>query len=162
MAGIRPIARGLATATPTVIAPPFDHAGALKKVKAAQDLWNTRDPERVALAYTEDTIWRNRDVFLQGRDAVAKFLKDKWRKELDYRLLKELFTFQDDKIAVQFFYEYRRESGEWWRCYGLEHWTFDESGLMRERRMSANDVRIEEGQRWFRDGSLVRGQDPLQ
>ncbi|KAJ1549029.1 hypothetical protein HK405_010999, partial [Cladochytrium tenue] len=136
-------------------------ATATAKVRAAQDLWNSQDPDRVALAYTEDTIWRNRDEFLSGRAAVRAFLRRKWERELDYRLRKELFCFADDRVAVQFFYEYRNASGGdgsgWRRCYGLEHWTFDrESGLMRERRMSGNDVAIAEADRWFRDGDLHR------
>ncbi|KAF8919525.1 hypothetical protein CPB85DRAFT_812339 [Mucidula mucida] len=135
--------------------PPFTLETAMKKVKLAQDLWNTRTPAKVALAYTPDTVWRNRDSFLRGRPAVEKFLEAKWAKEHHYILRKELFTFADNKIAVQFFYEWNERpdaSGQWYRTYGLEDWTFDESGLMRKRMMSGNDVRITDEERWFKPG----------
>ncbi|KAI9813545.1 MAG: hypothetical protein M1832_006276 [Thelocarpon impressellum] len=139
------------------LVPPFTRETAFKKVKAAQDLWNTRDPEKVAQAYTPTCIWRNRTSFLQGHAAIVAFLTAKWQRELDYRLRKELFAFTDDRIAVQFWYEYRdaEEGLGWKRCYGLEDWTFDEDGKMRKRMMSANDVEIDEGGRWFTDGMDV-------
>ncbi|TPX10755.1 uncharacterized protein E0L32_008324 [Thyridium curvatum] len=139
--------------------PPFTQETAQQKVKAAQDAWNTRDPQKVKMAYTPDSIWRNRDQFLQGRDEIAKFLEDKWSKEDGYRLRKELFAFRDNKIAVQFWYEYFDESGQWWRCYGLEDWTFAENGLMRKRMMSGNDVKISEEERWYKDGVDVNSVD---
>ncbi|KAI8849212.1 hypothetical protein BC829DRAFT_392183 [Chytridium lagenaria] len=105
--------------------------------------------------------WRNRDEFIIGRPAVKRFLERKWANETEYRLRKELFCFQENKIAVQFFYEYKDALGQWWRAYGLEDWTFDAAGLMKERRMSANDIKIQEEERWFGDGELDRGQDPL-
>ncbi|KAK6820671.1 hypothetical protein PG990_012655 [Apiospora arundinis] len=135
--------------------PPFTAETAQIKVKAAQDAWNTRDPHKVKLAYTEDSVWRNRDTFLVGRDAIAEFLTAKWAKEDGYRLRKELFAFTDNKIAVQFWYEWFQEGEggrQWWRTYGLEDWTFAEDGLMRKRQMSGNDVRITEEERWFKDG----------
>ncbi|KAK0210394.1 hypothetical protein DFS33DRAFT_1370861 [Desarmillaria ectypa] len=135
--------------------PPFTLQTALKKVKVAQDLWNTKSPAKVALAYTPDTIWRNRDSFLQGRPAVEKFLQAKWEKEHHYVLRKELFAFTDNKIAVQFFYEWNEKpdaTGQWFRTYGLEDWIFDESGLMRKRMMNGNDVPITPEDRWFKEG----------
>lgn len=122
--------------------PPFTEEAARTKVQMAEDLWNTRDAERVVLAYTEDTVWRNRSEFLDGREAILAFLKRKWTVELDYRLKKELFTFGDDRIAVQFQYEYRTDSGGTFRAYGLEHWVFAEDGRMRTRTTSINDVPI--------------------
>ncbi|KAK3394072.1 hypothetical protein B0H63DRAFT_34382 [Podospora didyma] len=132
--------------------PPFTLESAQKKVKAAQDAWNTRNPEVVQFAYTPDSIWRNRGTFLQGRDAIVEFLSDKWSRENGYRLRKELFAFTDNKIAVQFWYEFHDESGQWWRTYGLEDWTFAENGLMRKRQMSGNDVKISGEERWFKEG----------
>ncbi|EGS22956.1 uncharacterized protein CTHT_0014350 [Thermochaetoides thermophila DSM 1495] len=132
--------------------PPFTWEEAHQKVKAAQAAWNTRNPEAVQYAYTPDSIWRNRDVFLQGREEIVQFLRQKWAKEQEYRLRKELFAVTDNKIAVQFWYEWHDESGQWWRTYGLEDWTFAENGLMRKRQMSGNDVRITEEERWFKDG----------
>jgi len=134
-------------AGPTDIKPPFTAETAKAKVKAAEDAWNSRDPERVALAYSPDTQWRNRDEFLTGREAVTKFLRRKWAKEFDYRLMKELWAFTDDRISVRFEYEWRDESGQWYRTHGNEHWEFDESGLMARRDMSANDVPIDESER---------------
>jgi len=138
------------------IKPPFTAETALQKVKVAQNLWNTKDPHKVVKAYTENTIWRNRDQFMKGHDEVIQFLTKKWEKENGYRLRKELFAFTDNKIAVQFFYEWFAidENGEkqWYRCYGLEDWTFAESGLMRKRQMSGNDVAITDEERWFKDG----------
>ncbi|KPM45640.1 hypothetical protein AK830_g917 [Neonectria ditissima] len=135
--------------------PPFNLETARLKVKAAQDAWNTKNPEVIQMAYTPDSIWRNRDQFLQGRDAIKSFLSDKWRKEQGYKLRKELFAFSDDKIAVQFWYEWYDEGGQWWRTYGLEDWTFAENGLMRKRQMSGNDVKISDGDRWFKEGTDV-------
>ncbi|GCD47669.1 nuclear transport factor 2 family protein [Streptomyces paromomycinus] len=127
--------------------PPFDRESALKKVQAAEDAWNTRDPEHVALAYTEDTVWRNRDTFLTGRAEVTAFLREKWSRELDYALRKELWSFQDDRIAVRFQYEFHDAAGQWWRGYGNELWEFTGEGLMRRREASINDVRISEAER---------------
>ncbi|GHE45714.1 hypothetical protein GCM10018785_14200 [Streptomyces longispororuber] len=127
--------------------PPFDEEAALRKVQAAEDAWNTRDPERVALAYTEDSVWRNRDRFLTGRDAIVSFLRDKWDRELDYALRKDLWAFHGDRIAVRFQYEFRDAGGQWWRAYGNELWEFAEDGLMRRREASINDLRISEAER---------------
>ncbi|KAI9842399.1 MAG: hypothetical protein M1838_003151 [Thelocarpon superellum] len=134
--------------------PPFTKASAHQKVKVAQDLWNTRNPTAVVQAYTSNSIWRNRSSFLQGHQAIETFLTEKWEREREYRLRKELFAFTDNKIAVQFWYEYRdaQDSQRWKRCFGLEDWTFDDDGKMRKRMMSGNDVVINEAQRWFRDG----------
>ncbi|KAJ3041807.1 hypothetical protein HDV00_008697 [Rhizophlyctis rosea] len=148
------------TTTPPPKPIKFTTDTAYSKVLTAQNLWNTKDPVRVAKAYTEDCIWRNRDEFLKGRAAIEAFLTRKWAKEKEYRLRKEMFTFNRNKIAVQFWYEWVDGSGQWWRTYGLEHWTFAPSGLMQERRMSGNDVKISDSERWFKDGSLERGPDP--
>ena len=122
--------------------PPFTQALAQQKVQAAEDAWNTKDPEKVALAYSEDTEWRNRDVFLNGRGQVRTFLKDKWEKELSYKLKKELWAFNENRIAVRFEYEYHNEAGQWFRAYGNENWEFDQNGLMKKRYASINDVPI--------------------
>jgi uncharacterized protein len=127
--------------------PPFDEGTARQKVKAAQDGWNTRDPERVALAYTEDSKWRNRDEFFEGREAIREFLTRKWSRELDYRLRKELWCYQGSRIAVRFEYESHDEDGQWWRSHGNELWEFDENGLMERRDASINDYRIDESER---------------
>ncbi|HET7478510.1 MAG TPA: nuclear transport factor 2 family protein [Rubrobacteraceae bacterium] len=127
--------------------PPFDEASAREKVKKAQDAWNTRDPEKVALAYTPDSKWRNRDEFFEGREAIVEFLKRKWARELDYRLMKELWCYQGNRISVRFEYESRDVDGQWWRSHGNEHWEFDERGLMRRRDASINDYKIEESDR---------------
>ncbi|NYI07884.1 nuclear transport factor 2 family protein [Allostreptomyces psammosilenae] len=127
--------------------PPFTDATARAKVQAAEDAWNTRDPERVALAYTADSVWRNRDVFLTGRAEIVDFLRAKWERELDYALRKELWAYGDDRIAVRFQYEWRDASGAWWRSYGNELWEFDAHGLMRRREASINDVAITESER---------------
>lgn len=129
--------------------PPFTLETALAKVRAAEDAWNSRDPERVALAYSEDTEWRNRERFLRGRDQVRQFLASKWEQELDYRLTKSLWSFTADRIAVRFQYEYRNALGQWHRAYGNELWEFDVEGLMRRREASINDVPIKEHQRRF-------------
>ncbi|KAJ4386736.1 hypothetical protein N0V93_009634 [Gnomoniopsis smithogilvyi] len=139
--------------------PPFTEETARIKVKAAQDAWNTRNPAHVKMAYTPDSLWRNRDQFFQGRDAIEKFLTYKWSKENGYRLRKELFCFNENKIAVQFWYEWHDEQGQWWRSYGLEDWTFAENGLMKKRQNSTNDVRILDSQRWFREGVDVNSVD---
>jgi uncharacterized protein len=127
--------------------PPFTEETARQKVQAAEDAWNSRDPERVALAYTVDSEWRNRDEFLKGRDAIVEFLSRKWSRELEYRLRKELWCFTDNRISVRFEYESRDRDGQWWRSHGNEHWEFDERGLMRRRDASINDYRIEEHER---------------
>ena len=129
--------------------PPFTEETARAKVKAAQDAWNSRDPERVALAYTEDSQWRNRDEFFTGREAIKEFLTRKWASELDYRLMKELWAYTDNHISVRFEYEWHDESDQWYRTHGNEHWEFDEEGLMRRRDMSANDVPIAESERRY-------------
>ncbi|RDW80130.1 hypothetical protein BP6252_04768 [Coleophoma cylindrospora] len=132
--------------------PPFTRETAEKKVKAAQDLWNTKDPAVVKMGYTPDSIWRNRSTFLKGRDEIEAWLTDKWSVENGYRLRKELFSFTDNKIAVQFWYEWHDTTGQWWRTYGLEDWTFAEDGRMRKRMMSGNDLKLTEEERWFKDG----------
>ena len=133
--------------------PPFTVETAKKKIQAAEDAWNSRDPARVALAYTIDTEWRNRNEFLHGRDAVREFLSRKWQRELDYRLKKELWCFADNRIAVRFEYEWHDGSGQWFRSYGNENWEFAPNGLMAKRYASINDLRITETdrtQRWER------------
>jgi nuclear transport factor 2 (NTF2) superfamily protein len=138
----------MSTPTPPVILPPFTEETALRKVQLAEDAWNSRDPDRVVLAYTEDSQWRNRDEFFTGREAIRAFLQRKWRRELEYRLRKELWAFAGNHISVRFEYESRDVSGQWWRSHGNEHWEFDESsGLMRRRDASINDYRIEESER---------------
>jgi nuclear transport factor 2 (NTF2) superfamily protein len=130
--------------------PPFDRDSAVGKVQAAEDAWNTRDPERVAAAYTIDSVWRNRDAFISGREAIVAFLTEKWRRELDYALRKNLWAFTADRIAVRFQYECHDASGQWWRSYGNELWEFDEHGLMRRREASINDLAIAESDRRIR------------
>jgi|GEM_PF-466192 nuclear transport factor 2 (NTF2) superfamily protein len=129
--------------------PPFDVDGAIAKVQAAEDAWNTRDPRRVSLAYTEDSVWRNRDVFLTGRAEIVEFLTAKWERELDYVLRKSLWGFRENRIAVRFQYEWHDEGGQWFRSYGNELWEFDERGLMRRREASINDVTIDESDRRY-------------
>jgi nuclear transport factor 2 (NTF2) superfamily protein len=129
--------------------PPFDAATAAQKVRMAEDGWNTRDPARVALAYTVDSRWRNRAEFIQGRDAIQAFLTRKWARELDYRLVKELWAFHQNRIAVRFAYEWHDDSGHWFRSYGNENWEFDDAGLMRLRIASINDLPIPESERKF-------------
>jgi nuclear transport factor 2 (NTF2) superfamily protein len=134
-----------------IIAPPFtDPEVAARKVQIAQDLWNTRDPERVAAAYTVDTQWRNRTEFLNGRAEVTEFLKRKWSRELDYKLKKELWGFRGNRMAVKFMYEWHDDSGNWFRSYGNELWEFADSGLMRRREASINDLPIAESARVIR------------
>lgn len=130
--------------------PPFDAESAARKARLAEDAWNSRDPERVALAYTSDSWWRNRDQFIEGREAIVQLLSGKWQRELEYRLIKEVWAFHDNRIAVRFQYEFHDAAGQWWRAYGNEQWEFDESGLMRRREASINDVRIDEHERRFR------------
>jgi nuclear transport factor 2 (NTF2) superfamily protein len=134
----------------TQIKPPFTLETARAKVKAAQDAWNTCDPETVARAYTEDSQWRNRTEFFKGREAIKKFLRCKWARELDYRLMKELWCFTDNRISVRFEYEWHDAQGQWYRTHGNEHWEFDDEGLMRRRDMSANDYPIAESDRRYR------------
>ena len=134
---------------PTDIRPPFTEETARAKVQAAEDAWNTRDPERVAGAYTEDSQWRNRDEFVDGRAAIVEFLRRKWERELDYALRKDLWAFTADRIAVRFQYESRDASGQWWRSYGNEQWEFDAEGYMRRREASINDVPIDESERRY-------------
>jgi nuclear transport factor 2 (NTF2) superfamily protein len=134
---------------PLVIAPPFDLESATRKVRLAEDAWNSRDPDRVALAYSEDSVWRNRAEFVTGRDAIRHFLARKWSRELDYRLVKELWGFRIDRIAVRFQYEWRDDSGHWFRSYGNELWEFDTAGLMRRREASINDRPILAADRRF-------------
>jgi hypothetical protein len=127
--------------------PPFDRAGAIAKVQAAEDAWNTRDPHRVSLAYTEDSVWRNRDLFIAGRAEIVAFLTAKWERELDYVLRKSLWSYDGDRIAVRFQYEWHDAGGQWFRSYGNELWEFDVNGLMSRREASINDVAIIEGDR---------------
>lgn len=127
--------------------PPFDVETAAQKVRLAEDAWNTRDPERVSLAYTVDSVWRNRSEFLSGRAAIAEFLTQKWNKERDYRLIKELWAFHANRIAVRFAYEWHDDVGQWWRSYGNENWEFDVHGFMRRHIASINDLRIQESER---------------
>jgi uncharacterized protein len=127
--------------------PPFTHEGALQKVKAAEDAWNTRDPEKVSQAYTLDTEWRNRSEFIRGREEVKVFLQRKWEKELSYKLKKDLWCFQENRIAVRFEYEWHDKQGQWFRSYGNEMWEFDDSGYMQKRFASINDVAIDESER---------------
>ncbi|WP_266156341.1 nuclear transport factor 2 family protein [Dyella silvatica] len=127
--------------------PPFTAETAAQKVRLAEDAWNSRDPERIVLAYSEDTHWRNRAEFLDGRDAARLFLQRKWGRELDYRLIKELWTYAGNRIAVRFAYEWHDDSGHWFRSYGNENWRFDDAGLMTHRHASINDTPIREDQR---------------
>jgi len=129
--------------------PPFTHESAIQKVRAAEDGWNSRDPARVALAYTIDSQWRNRAEFVTGREAIVGFLARKWQKELDYRLIKELWAHDGNRIAVRFAYEWHDDSGNWYRSYGNENWEFDENGLMRRRFACINDAPIREADRKF-------------
>lgn len=140
--------------------PPFTRETAIVKVRAAEDGWNGRNPEKVALAYTQDTAWRNRAEFLEGRAAVIAFLTRKWAKELDYRLIKELWAFAHDRIAVRFAYEWHDDSGQWFRSYGNENWEFEQDGLMRARHASINDLPIQpQDRKFFWDRSAPRPAD---
>ena len=129
--------------------PPFSRETAIQKVRAGEDGWNGRDPEKVAAAYTVDSWWRNRSEFVEGRAAIIEFLRRKWARELEYRLIKEMWAFDESRIAVRFAYEYHDPSGSWFRAYGNENWQFDEHGLMRWRHASINDVPIQESDRKF-------------
>src|SRR5262245_41983191 len=129
--------------------PPFTHETAVQKVRGAEDGWNSRDPERVALAYTPDSYWRNRSEFIRGRGEIVAFLRRKWSTELDYRLIKELWTFAGERIAVRFAYEWHDASGQWFRSYGNENWEFAGNGLMQRRLASINDLAIDEADRLF-------------
>jgi uncharacterized protein len=131
------------------IRPPFTLQTALAKVRGAEDAWNSRDPIHVSLAYSADSIWRNRDQFVAGRSQIQEFLAGKWRRELDYRLVKDLWAFGERRIAVRFQYEWHNEAGQWFRSYGNELWEFDDEGLMRRREASINDVAIAESERRF-------------
>ncbi len=137
------------TNAPAVIAPPFTLESATQKVRLAEDGWNSRDPDRVSLAYTEDSVWRNRSEFVVGRDQIRKFLAGKWARELEYRLVKALWAFTGDRIAVRYQYEWHDAVGNWHRSYGNELWEFDDRGLMRRRESSINDVDIPESERRF-------------
>jgi uncharacterized protein len=130
--------------------PPFTLETAIQKVRMAEDAWNSRDPARVSLAYTIDSFWRNRTEFLSGREAIQAFLTRKWNRELDYRLIKELWAFRDDRIGVRFAYEWHDDSNHWFRSFGNENWEFDEHGLMRRRLASINDLPIKEDERKYR------------
>ncbi len=134
---------------PVNLSPPFDLETATLKVRRAEDGWNTRNPEQVALAYSVDSHWRNRAEFLDGRDQIVAFLTRKWASELEYRLIKELWAFRENRIAVRFAYESRNHAGQWTRSYGNENWEFHESGLMRKRHASINDLPIQDSQRLF-------------
>jgi nuclear transport factor 2 (NTF2) superfamily protein len=129
--------------------PPFTHESATAKVRAGEDLWNTRNPDRVALGYTPDSWWRNRSSFVQGRDNIVDFLHTKWARELDYRLIKELWAYGDDRIAVRFAYEYHDSTGQWFRAYGNENWEFAADGLMKTRHASINDITITGAERLY-------------
>ncbi len=129
--------------------PPFTRETAAQKVRLAEDAWNTRDPEKVSLAYTPDSRWRNRSEFINGRTEIVAFLKRKWAKELDYRLIKELWACESNRIAVRFAYEWHDDSGNWFRSYGNENWEFDDAGLMRLRLASINDLAIKESERKY-------------
>jgi len=129
--------------------PPFTSETAAQKVRMAEDAWNTRDPEKVASAYSVDSRWRNRSEFVTGREDIQRFLARKWARELDYRLIKEMWAFSEDRIAVRFAYEWHDDSGQWFRSYGNENWEFDEEGLMRVRHASINDLPIAESERLY-------------
>ena len=132
------------------LVPPFTRISAIEKVRKAEDAWNSRDPEKVSLAYSIDSRWRNRAEFVNGREAIVQFLRRKWNRELDYRLIKELWAFEDDRIAVRFAYEWHDDSGHWFRSYGNENWQFDAQGLMTHRHASINDLPIREVERLYR------------
>lgn len=129
--------------------PPFDEESAMAKIKAAESVWNTCDPDKVILAYTEDSEWRNRDEFLKGRDEIHAFLVRKWKKELDYKLRKDLWAFKDNRIAVRFEYEWHDAEGQWFRSYGNENWEFNVEGYMQKRFASINDIKISESDRYL-------------
>lgn len=129
--------------------PPFSKENAIKKIRLAEDAWNSREPKKVAMAYTLESKWRNRDTFLQGRESIVSFLTEKWQREQEYRLIKELWAFEDNRIAVRFVYEWCDSEGQWYRSHGNENWQFSDKGLMAERHASINDVKISESERKF-------------
>ena len=129
--------------------PPFTHETAVEKVRLAEDGWNSRNAEKVSLAYSEDSVWRNRDLFITGRAEIVRFLTEKWEKEQEYRLVKELFAFTGNRIAVRYAYEFHDANGQWYRAYGNENWEFDPQGLMKRRYASINDLKITDAQRLF-------------
>ena len=139
--------------------PPFDEETAIQKVRAAENAWNLKNPEKVSLAYTEDSQWRNRSEFISGREQIRSFLERKWARELDYRLVKELWAFRENRIAVRFAYEWHDDSGNWYRSYGNENWEFATNGLMEMRVASINDLRIEENERKFNWSDDIRPDD---
>jgi nuclear transport factor 2 (NTF2) superfamily protein len=144
--------------------PPFTLESAIEKVRLAENGWNTRDPRKVAMAYTEDSWWRNRSTFVQGREQIIQLLTDKWTREQEYRLIKELWAYEGDRIAVRFVYEWHDQDGQWFRSHGNENWQFDEGGLMRWRHASINDVVISESERkfhWDRGGPRPEGHPGL-
>jgi nuclear transport factor 2 (NTF2) superfamily protein len=145
-----PVVSAADPVTPRPPVPPFDEESARAKVQAAEDAWNSRDPERVAAAYTADSVWRNRSEFLRGRDEIVRFLTAKWQREHEYALRKSLWAWSGDRIAVRFQYEWHDDDGQWWRSHGNENWEFDADGYMRRREASINDVPIEEAQRRIR------------
>lgn len=149
----------MATEAPRPPLPPFSHDTAVAKVRAAENAWNSRDPVKVSLAYTPDTYWRNRAEFVNGRAEVQAFLTRKWHKEIEYRLIKELWAFTGDRIAVRFAYEWRDDSGNWFRSYGNENWEFDANGFMAKRYASINDLAILEADRKFRWPIGMRPED---
>lgn len=129
--------------------PPFDRAAAVQKARMAENAWNSRDPQKVSMAYTEDSFWRNRSEFIRGREEIVAFLERKWAMELEYRLIKEVWAWHDNRIAVRFQYEWHDDSGNWFRAHGNENWEFDERGLMRRREASINDIPIQPSDRLF-------------
>jgi nuclear transport factor 2 (NTF2) superfamily protein len=139
----------MATQPQVSLVPPFTRETAIEKVRRAEDAWNTRDPQRVALAYTVDSRWRNRAEFIHGREEIIQFLTHKWNRELDYRLIKELWAFGEARIAVRFAYEWHDDSGQWYRSYGNENWEFDAEGLMQRRHASINDLPIRVADRLY-------------
>lgn len=139
--------------------PPFTRETAVQKIRMAENAWNSKDPDKVKMAYSNDTVWRNRSIFLKGRDQVREFLQDKWERERDYRLIKELWAYTDNRIAVRFCYEYHNDKGEWFRAYGNENWLFDEKGYMKERHASINDVPIQNADRKFYWTTPIRPDD---
>mmetsp|Transcript_35425 Transcript_35425/g.38337 ORF Transcript_35425/g.38337 Transcript_35425/m.38337 type:complete len:183 (-) Transcript_35425:151-699(-) len=165
--GARPILllRGMATESRRPPVPPFSYEDAVTKVRMAEDAWNTRDPDKVKMAYTLDTVWRNRSQFVIGREGVKDFLSTKWKKEQEYRLIKELWCHENDRIAVRFVYEYYNiDNNKWWRAHGNENWEFDENGLMKSRHASINDIGIAENERlllWDHDEPRPEGYPSL-
>lgn len=139
--------------------PPFSEADAIQKVRMAEDAWNRKNPQAISMAYSADSQWRNRDLFFSGRESIANFLEEKYKKEQDYRLCKELWAYTDNRIAVRFAYEWHDDNGQWWRSYGNENWEFDENGLMKVRRASINDLAISKDERKLVWESDIRPED---